>query len=60
MYTLDVPIMKALFWGNWKSTDSYLKYVDPGAEVAPVDVCDFFGVLLPDGGAAVRASLLRQ
>ena len=43
-----------MFWGN------YRKYVNPGAEVAPLDVCDFFGVLLPDGGAVVRASLLRQ
>ena len=60
MFTIDVPIMKALFWGNWKSTDSYRKYVDPGAEITPVSVCDFFGVLLPDGGAAVSASLLRQ
>lgn len=47
MYVLDIPLLKALFWGNWKALASYKRYIDPAAAVSYAGAFAFFGFLLP-------------
>ena len=57
MYAINVPLLHAMWWGNWKCPSSFNKYVDHSVLDSPA-ARSAFGFLISYCGISMPRSLL--